>query len=434
MIKQLTGLFILCMLTSFCLAQKKIVEVRPPSLKIVQGYKINPLYIIDGKESKDIDGISHNDIESIDVLKGESATKIYGKKGENGVVVVTTKKNATSKDKKENQNKKEVTVTVRDEKNKKGEEENVNVVIDGDKITINGEVVDENDPRINGKGDRGIILKRMGKPYKTESDKKIKGNGNIIIENDEADEDEDDAAIEMPKTNNAFLGVITEPTEGGAQINEVSEGSPAEKAGLHKGDIITNVNDQKITGPADLYETIGKFKPSDKVQVTILKNGVRSNLTVELAKNKNTNTPKVFNFSVPNNGPFTLEDARPNAPSDRGRGTQRFGFELPQIQEFNRLFPMNEKPKLGISVEDIEDSEGVKISSVNENSPAAKAGLKENDIITQINDKKVKDVDGVKPIFKLATEGTVFKFNITRNGKNSIIEVRMPKKIKTADL
>ncbi len=399
---------------------KKIVEVRPPSLKIVQGYKINPLYIIDGKEAKDVDAISPNDIESIDVLKGESATKIYGKKGENGVVVVTTKKNAASKDKKENQNKKEVTVTVRDEKNKKGEEENVNVLIDGDKITINGEVVDENDPRINGKGEKGIILKRMEKPYKTESD--------------EADEDDDDAAIDMPKTNNAFLGVITEMTEGGAQINEVSEGSPAEKAGLHKGDIITNVNDQKITGPADLYETIGKFKPSDKVKVTILKNGVRSNLTVELAKNKNTITPKVFNFSVPNNEPFTLEDPRPNAPSDRGRGTQRFGFELPQIQEFNRLFPMNEKPKLGISIEDIEDSEGVKISSVNENSPAAKAGLKENDIITQINDKKVKDVDGIKPIFKLATEGTVFKFNITRNGKNSTIEVRMPKKIKTADL
>ncbi len=420
MIKQLTGLFILCMLTTFCLAQKKIVEVRPPSVKIVQGYKINPLYIIDGKEAKDVDAISPNDIESIDVLKGESATKIYGKKGENGVVVVTTKKNAASKDKKENQNKKEITVTVRDEKNKKGEEENVNVLIDGDKITINGEVVDENDPRINGKGEKGIILKRMEKPYKTESD--------------EADEDDDDAAIDMPKTNNAFLGVITEMTEGGAQINEVSEGSPAEKAGLHKGDIITNVNDQKITGPADLYETIGKFKPSDKVKVTILKNGVRSNLTVELAKNKNTITPKVFNFSVPNNEPFTFADPRPNAPSDRGRGTQRFGFELPQIQEFNRLFPMNEKPKLGISIEDIEDSEGVKISSVNENSPAAKAGLKENDIITQINDKKVKDVDGIKPIFKLATEGTVFKFNITRNGKNSNIEVRMPKKIKTADL
>ena len=161
MIKQLTGLFILCMLTTFCLAQKKIVEVRPPSVKIVQGYKINPLYIIDGKEAKDVDAISPNDIESIDVLKGESATKIYGKKGENGVVVVTTKKNAASKDKKENQNKKEVTVTVRDEKNKKGEEENVNVLIDGDKITINGEVVDENDPRINGKGEKGIILKRM---------------------------------------------------------------------------------------------------------------------------------------------------------------------------------------------------------------------------------------------------------------------------------
>jgi serine protease Do len=85
-------------------------------------------------------------------------------------------------------------------------------------------------------------------------------------------------------------------------------------------------------------------------------------------------------------------------------------------------------------VEDVEENEGVKISSVSENSPAAKAGLKENDIITEVNDKKVKDVDAIKPIIKGASEGTVFKFNITRNGKKSVIEVKIPKKLKTADL
>ena len=85
-------------------------------------------------------------------------------------------------------------------------------------------------------------------------------------------------------------------------------------------------------------------------------------------------------------------------------------------------------------MEDVEENEGVKISSVSENSPAAKAGLKEDDIITEVNDKKVKDVDGIKPIIKGASEGTVFKFNITRNGKKSVIEVKIPKKLKTADL
>lgn len=53
---------------------------------------IKPLYIVDGKEVKDIKNINPDDIESINVLKGESARKKYGEKGKNGVVEITTKK------------------------------------------------------------------------------------------------------------------------------------------------------------------------------------------------------------------------------------------------------------------------------------------------------------------------------------------------------
>lgn len=56
--------------------------------------KENPLFVIDGKKvsEKEFKKISHDDIESIDVLKGKKAKKKYGKKGENGVIEVTTKK------------------------------------------------------------------------------------------------------------------------------------------------------------------------------------------------------------------------------------------------------------------------------------------------------------------------------------------------------
>ena len=233
------------------------------------------------------------------------------------------------------------------------------------------------------------------------------------------------------QSNAAFLGVISEENELGAKINEVSKGSPAEKAGLKKDDIITNVNEEKITGPKDLYDAIGKYKPSDKVQISILKNGAKTKLTAELEKNK----AQSFSFSMPNQGMTIEPNFVPSTPRGRGNnGTQRFGFELPQMPELNNFFGNIEKPKLGISVEDVEENEGVKISSVSENSPAAKAGLKEDDIITEVNDKKVKDVDGIKPIIKAATEGTIFKFNITRNGKKTVIEVKIPKKLKTADL
>jgi hypothetical protein len=50
------------------------------------------LYIVDGKETKNLKGISADDITSITVLKDETARKKYGDKGKKGVILVTTKK------------------------------------------------------------------------------------------------------------------------------------------------------------------------------------------------------------------------------------------------------------------------------------------------------------------------------------------------------
>jgi len=59
------------------------------------GLPANVLYVVDGKKLSDkaaMDAINPNDIESMTVLKGENAIALYGKSGENGVIVVTTKK------------------------------------------------------------------------------------------------------------------------------------------------------------------------------------------------------------------------------------------------------------------------------------------------------------------------------------------------------
>ena len=50
-----------------------------------------PLYILDGTPIESIDSINPNDVKSIDVLKDASATSIYGMRGANGVIIITTK-------------------------------------------------------------------------------------------------------------------------------------------------------------------------------------------------------------------------------------------------------------------------------------------------------------------------------------------------------
>ncbi len=58
-----------------------------------------PLYVIDGfpQETQAMSNINPNDIESIDVLKDASATAIYGARGANGVIIITTKKGSAGK-------------------------------------------------------------------------------------------------------------------------------------------------------------------------------------------------------------------------------------------------------------------------------------------------------------------------------------------------
>ena len=51
----------------------------------------NPLWVIDGKEVSTLEDIKPEDIENITVLKDETAKTIYGEKGKNGVILITTK-------------------------------------------------------------------------------------------------------------------------------------------------------------------------------------------------------------------------------------------------------------------------------------------------------------------------------------------------------
>lgn len=73
------------------------ITQKPPRVVKIQkigDYDLsNALYIVDGVEIENIENINPDDIQSIDVLKNESATILYGEKGKNGVILITTKKN-----------------------------------------------------------------------------------------------------------------------------------------------------------------------------------------------------------------------------------------------------------------------------------------------------------------------------------------------------
>ncbi len=70
----------------------------------------------------------------------------------------------------------------------------------------------------------------------------------------------------------------------GASVEGVVEGSPAERAGIQKGDIIVAVGGQAVAAPPDLTRWIAGTSPGTKIQVTVVRDRKRATLTAELGR------------------------------------------------------------------------------------------------------------------------------------------------------
>jgi len=82
----------------------------------------------------------------------------------------------------------------------------------------------------------------------------------------------------------AFLGVVFSqvPNNDGVELQQVVPNTPADKAGMKAGDIITEFDGKKIENPDDIRKALGEKKPGDKVKVKVQRDGETLELEVEL--------------------------------------------------------------------------------------------------------------------------------------------------------
>jgi serine protease Do len=275
-------------------------------------------------------------------------------------------------------------------------DEKMVIELNGDKVTVNGKPVDKDNADVK-------VHRAKIKDVFAYGGDGFSGSWNDNFARTDIDE------------NRAMLGVTTDKDSKGAEIQTISKESAAEKAGLKKGDIITRIDDSRVEGPDGLTTAIRKHKPGDKVTVTIIRDGKEQKLTAELGKWKGVR--QTYSYSMPN---MNL-DALPRIQS------------LPRIQGQNWNWSSG-SPKLGLFVQDSEDGKGVKVIDVDEDSNAAKAGLKEDDVITEIDGVDITGADQVVRIVKESKDKVSIKMKIQRKGKTENVEVKIPRKLKTADL
>lgn len=287
-------------------------------------------------------------------------------------------------------------------------DEKTTIEIDGDKVKINGkDAKDNKDVNVNV-----TTMKGMGANHFRINNRTPRAQSwNINMDGDQM-------SLFSEDENRAMLGVNTTTEDKGAGIESVSKGSAAEKAGLKKDDIITKIGDKKIESADDVTEIIHAHKPGDKVDITYLRNGKEQKANVELGKWKGITAVTLPRINQ------SWNENMPVAPN----------IDMAPFENFDQNFSFNRRPRLGLSIQDTDDGKGVKVLDVDDESNAAKAGLKEGDIILGIDDKEVKGTEDVTSTLRENKEKFSYNFKIQRDGKMQTLEVKMPRKLKTAEL
>ncbi|MFI5171035.1 MAG: PDZ domain-containing protein [Chitinophagales bacterium] len=199
--------------------------------------------------------------------------------------------------------------------------------------------------------------------------------------------------------NKALLGVYTDKAPEGAKITSLVENSGAVEAGLAEGDIITKIDDRTIESPDNLSEVIGMYEAGAVVKVTYIRNGNTQTVNATLGENEMT---RDFNFEFPDS--FNIEFD--------GKDME----DLIHIQSPSRGY-------LGVYLQDEENK--VMVTGVDDQSAAFDAGLKEGDIITEINGNKMETYDDIMEFMETTKPGDKISISFERDGKKEKTEATL---------
>ena len=184
-------------------------------------------------------------------------------------------------------------------------------------------------------------------------------------------------------------------TPHGALISDVVKGSPAEKAGLKSGDVIIEFNKEEVPSTAQLPRMVGALKPGTEVEVKVLRDGSEKTLTVKLG-----NMPEA-----------AARVARSDVSEDIGLSVSDITADMAQRFE-------------------VEAGSGVVVTDVAPGGPAASAGIRPGDIISEVNRKKVTDIGSYRNALAGSKPGDAVLFLVKRGDSSSFIAVKIPEKEK----
>jgi serine protease Do len=208
-------------------------------------------------------------------------------------------------------------------------------------------------------------------PQLREKGKVVRGFLGINIENLDSDKA---AAFKLKSLDGAF-------------VQSVEPGKPADKAGVKPGDVILRVDDVLIKDTRDLIGYVSGKAPGSRVRLGIVRDGRDTTLTAALAERDITSSK-----DEEDTGKATSEDSR-----------ERIGISVteltPQVRQMQRI-------QSGVA--------GLLVVHVKEVSPAADAGIRQGDVITEVNGRPITSTDDFGKLVAGARKGDYLRLYIVR--------------------
>jgi len=254
----------------------------------------------------------------------------------------------------------------------------------------------------------------------------------------------------------SYLGVnLSEETknpEGGARVETVIDDSPAEKAGLKRGDIIVGFGDAVVRGPVALTQRIRESKAGDKVRLTVIRDGKKEFVNVEIGERDERRVivampggrEDEFTIEMPDMKKLDLELKRLKEHAEQLKSHEmemadaekelRDVYVMPRAGNFGWVWE-SRRPRLGVElVETTPDlreflgakrDAGVLVGKVLAGTPAEKSGVRVGDLIVSVDGEAVEDSRG---LIKALTdkEGKTLDLELVRERRTMHLKVTIP--------
>ena len=200
------------------------------------------------------------------------------------------------------------------------------------------------------------------------------------------------AINDVTPENAKFFG---DSTAMGAVVTQVDPNSPGAKAGIQIGDVITQINGQKVNDSGELQVYVVQQKPGTKLDLTVLRNGKTETVPVTL---------EALNASGAN-----------NANATEGQGKMRWGLGLGELSS-----DIRQQLQVPGNVH------GAVIEQVRPGSSADNAGLQQGDVILEVNRHKVSSPADVQQELSKVAAGQDALLLVWSNGGNSFRVLHYP--------